>query len=82
MLVSLERYDEALDVLEELRTVITREAPIHIMIGKIYKKKGDVEKAMQHFTIALDLDPKDSNMVKSLIDKIHSEGELNEDADL
>jgi hypothetical protein len=27
---------------------------------------------LQHFTKALDLDPKDTNMVKSLIDKIHS----------
>jgi hypothetical protein len=39
---------------------------------------------------ALDLDPKDSNMVKSLIDKIHSQnagspnglgGDLNDEAD-
>ena len=31
-----------------------------------------IDKALQHFTKALDLDPKDTNMVKSLIDKIHS----------
>ena len=44
---------------------------------------GDVDKALQHFSKALDLDPKDTNMVKSLIDKIHSNNnEINEDADI
>lgn len=42
------------------------------MIGKIYRRKGMIDRALQHFTKALDLDPKDTNMVKSLIDKIHS----------
>ena len=44
------------------------------MIGKIYRRKGMIDRALQHFTKALDLDPKDTNMVKSLIDKIHSAG--------
>jgi tetratricopeptide (TPR) repeat protein len=44
------------------------------MIGKIYRRKGMIDKALQHFTKALDLDPKDTNMVKSLIDKIHQSG--------
>lgn len=52
------------------------------MIGKIYKKLGNIEKAHHHFTKALDLDPKDTNMVKSLIDKIHSNTDINEDADI
>ena len=43
---------------------------------------GDVDKALQHFNKALDLDPKDSNMVKNLIDKIHSNTETNDDADI
>jgi hypothetical protein len=44
------------------------------MIGKIYRRRGQLDRALQHFTKALDLDPKDTNMVKSLIDKIHSGG--------
>jgi anaphase-promoting complex subunit 3 len=80
--MSLERYDEALKVLLELMTQVPKEAPIHIVIGKIYKKLGDVTKALQFFTKALDLDPKDTNMVKSLIDKIHSNTDINEDADI
>ena len=43
---------------------------------------GNIEKAHQHFTTALDLDPKDTNMVKSLIDKIHSNADNNDDADI
>jgi anaphase-promoting complex subunit 3 len=80
--MSLERYDEALKVLLDLMTQVPKEAPIHIVIGKIYKKLGDVNKALQFFTKALDLDPKDTNMVKSLIDKIHSNTDINEDADI
>jgi len=40
---------------------VPKEAPIHILIGKIYKKLGDVTKALQFFNKALDLDPKDTN---------------------
>ena len=34
---------------------------------------GNIDEALKYFTKALDLDPKDTNMVKSLIDKIHSQ---------
>lgn len=80
--MSLERYEEALKVLLDLMVAVPKEAPIHIVIGKIYKKLGNIDKALQHFTKALDLDPKDTNMVKSLIDKIHSNIDINEDADI
>lgn len=82
VLVSLERFEEALKVLEELQIQVPKEAPIHIVIGKIYKKLNNIDKALHHFTIALDLDPKDTNMVKSLIDKIHSNTDMSEETDL
>ena len=50
-----------------------KEAPIHIAIGKIYKEKKDYKKALEHFNIAIDLDPKDSNLAKSLIERLYSE---------
>jgi hypothetical protein len=37
-----------------------KESPIPMLIGKIYKKKGNIEKAHYYFTLALDLDSKDS----------------------
>ena len=82
VLVALERYPEALTVLEDLLTQVPKEAPIHIVIGKIYKKLDQKDKALLHFNRALDLDPKDTNMVKSQIDKLHSNADINEEADL
>ena len=72
--MALDRHDDALQVLLDLQNQVPKEAPIHVMIGKIYRRKGMIDRALQHFTKALDLDPKDTNMVKSLIDKIHSAG--------
>ena len=40
------------------------------MIGKCYKILGNKELALKSFNRALDLDPKDTNQVKCLIDKI------------
>mmetsp|Transcript_54713 Transcript_54713/g.75173 ORF Transcript_54713/g.75173 Transcript_54713/m.75173 type:complete len:80 (-) Transcript_54713:81-320(-) len=70
VLFTLGRYTEALDVLQRLTLKCPKEAPIHIMIGKIYRKMNQTEKALRHFNISLDLDPQDTNMVKTLIDKI------------
>lgn len=82
VLDALERYTEAKAVLEELSQMCPKEAPIHILLGKIYKKIGDLPSAKKHFETALDLDPKDTNMVKSLIEKIYSSADVNDDADL
>ena len=82
VLASMDKFEQALKVLEDLQIYVPKEAPIHIMIGKIYKKLNNTNMAHKHFQQALDLDPKDSNMVKSLIEKIHQDNDLNEDADL
>ena len=82
VLFFLEKYEGALRVLDELMKMCPKEAPIHILTGKIYKKQGRKDLALNHFETALDLDPKDTSMVKNLIDKIHSDNEHNEEADL
>jgi anaphase-promoting complex subunit 3 len=46
VLMSLERYKEALQVLLDLMLQVPKEAPIHIVIGKIYKKLGNIDKAL------------------------------------
>ena len=38
--------------------------------------------ALKHFNLALELDPKDANLVKNMIDKITSKADINEEADL
>jgi hypothetical protein len=43
---------------------------VHFLLGKLYKKAGNSGAAMGHFLKALDLDPKDSNLVKAEMDKL------------
>jgi anaphase-promoting complex subunit 3 len=81
--MTLERFKDALEVFNELTHLVPKEAPIHIMIGKIYKKQGCNDLALQSFNKALDLDPKDTNMVKTLIDKLDQENaDMSEEQDL
>lgn len=57
ILVSMDRLDEALEVLEELKEYAPRESSIHALMGTIYKRQNMHEKAMLHFGLALDLKP-------------------------
>lgn len=82
VLMSMGQLDKALSVLEILNVQVPREAPIHILIGKIYKKMGNKEKALHHYNTAMDLDPKEGNIVKALIDKLDVENDINEENDL
>jgi len=79
VLVQLEKYDDALRELEKLKLMMPKEAPIPILMGKIYKKLNKIEKALHYFTLALDLEPKDNQRIKSLIDSLQNNNEFNED---
>jgi anaphase-promoting complex subunit 3 len=68
--MNMERTKEALEVFCDLGKLVPRETPVHIMIGKCYKILGNKELALKSFNRALALDPKDTNHVKCLIDKI------------
>lgn len=57
----MNRDQEALDLLLQLNQEVPKEPPIHINIGKIYKKQGKYTEALAYFNKALDLDPKDIN---------------------
>lgn len=77
--MALNRYEESLEVLNELKTLCPKEAPIFVTMGKIHKKLGDKQKALQAYTMALELDQKDTNMVKTLIEKLHSEDDRHDE---
>ena len=79
MLFSIDQCEEALNVLNTLLETCPKEAPIHVLAGKIYKKQGRKDVALKHYEAALDLDPKDTSMVKSLIDKLHGDNEFGEE---
>eukprot|EP00826_Nyctotherus_ovalis_P059859 TRINITY_DN8361_c0_g4_i1.p1 TRINITY_DN8361_c0_g4~~TRINITY_DN8361_c0_g4_i1.p1 ORF type:complete len:321 (+),score=86.17 TRINITY_DN8361_c0_g4_i1:1391-2353(+) len=82
VLLSMNKLTEALGVLEELRVKVPKEAPIHVLIGKIHKKMGNKDKALAHFNMAMDLDPKESNVIKSLIDRLERDTDLGEDNEI
>ena len=46
VLIALDRHEEALAVLLDLMNQVPKEAPIHIVIGKIYKKMGNIDRAL------------------------------------
>lgn len=66
VLMSEERYHDALEVLEQLKEVAPRESSVFFLMGKIYKRLDLPEKAMYYFCIALDLKPStaDINLIK------------------
>ena len=83
VLLSDDRFQEALEELEELKTVAPREASVFFLMGRIYKKLGLADRAMVNFSVALDLKPAsaDVNLIKSAIEKLHVPDD-SEDEDL
>ena len=71
------KNDEALKILKNLEENMPKEAPIYISIGKIYKNKKEYKKALDYFNKAIDLDPKDSNLAKTLIERLQIDGGTN-----
>ena len=55
ILMSLEKFDDALEVLEELKEYAPRESSVYALMAKIYKRHNMHEKAMLHFGISSDL---------------------------
>ncbi|KAH7278300.1 hypothetical protein KP509_38G034900 [Ceratopteris richardii] len=81
VLVSEERYEDALKELEYLKEVAPRESSVFFLMGRIYKRLNMPEQAMHHFCIALDLKPSsaDVNLIKSAIEKLNVPDDLEED---
>lgn len=80
ILSSMGKYDEALEVLEELKEYAPRECSIYALMGKIYKRRNIYDKAMLHFGIALDLKPSAADVatIKAAIEKLHVPDDLDD----
>ncbi|XP_065849813.1 cell division cycle protein 27 homolog B isoform X2 [Euphorbia lathyris] len=78
ILMSLESFEEALEVLEELKEYAPRESSVYALMGKIYKRHNMHEKAMLHFGLALDLKPSATDVatIKAAIEKLHVPDEI------
>eukprot|EP00743_Colponemidia_sp_Colp-15_P008509 GILK01009256.1.p1 GENE.GILK01009256.1~~GILK01009256.1.p1 ORF type:complete len:672 (-),score=137.52 GILK01009256.1:61-2076(-) len=82
VLMGLNRHQEALEQLQKVRECAPKESSVHFLMGKIFKKLGKADRAMLHFTTALDLDPKDVNLIKAAIDKIYSKSDVDEEDEI
>ncbi|XP_074278410.1 cell division cycle protein 27 homolog B isoform X2 [Silene latifolia] len=80
ILFSMDKYDAALEVLEELKEYAPRECSIYALMGKIYKRKNVYDKAMLHFGLALDLKPSAADVatIKAAIEKLHVPDDLDD----
>lgn len=74
VLAALSRHHDALKELEELKQLAPKEASLYFLMGRIYKKLGQADKAMIHFTWAMNLDPRGSNNLLAN-DQMESYGE-------
>eukprot|EP01133_Synstelium_polycarpum_P013723 gene13723-16182_t len=83
ILYTLEQYELALQELEEFKELAPKETPVYILMGRVYKRLGQTDKALDSLTTALDMDHKNSNYIRSIIDKLHIDDDNdNQDIDL
>lgn len=80
ILMNMGCFDEALDVLEELKEYAPRESSVYALMGKIYKRRNMHEKAMLNYGLALDLKPSATDVatIKAAIEKLHVPDEIEE----
>ena len=78
--MSMDKPNEALKELEKVRDAAPREASVHFHMGKVLKLLDRREEAMRCFLTALDLDPKDNNLIKAAIDRLDDPDLPEEDA--
>jgi anaphase-promoting complex subunit 3 len=70
---------EAAAVLEALIEETPRDAAVHYLLGRVYKRQGLIEKALVSLSLALDLDPKNSQFIRVTIDRIEAPEDPNEE---
>jgi len=68
--MTLDRPQDALAELEKVRSAAPKEASVHFNMGKVHKRLGNPSQAMRCFLTALDLDPKDNNLIKAAMDRL------------
>jgi len=76
---ALHRPSEAYAELVKVRDSAPREAAVHFAMGKVLKRLGRPQEAITSFLTAMDLDPKDNQIIKSAMDKV-SEPDVGEES--
>ncbi|KAG9318517.1 TCP-1/cpn60 chaperonin family-domain-containing protein [Chiua virens] len=70
MLISMKRYQEAIEDLHKLRDSSPEETNVVFQLAKVYRLVGDEAKSAQWLAIARDICPKSVNKLKKLIDTV------------
>ncbi|QPG76119.1 hypothetical protein FOA43_003505 [Brettanomyces nanus] len=71
-LFSLKRYELALKDFQKLEDMAPDEASVHFLLGKLYKFYGRKNDAIKQFTVALNLDPKGSHLIKEALENLQT----------
>jgi len=69
ILLTSERYQEALKELMELKQIVPKESSVYFLIGKVHSKLGNTHLALMNYSWSMDLDPKGANsQIKDALD--------------
>ena len=71
--------DRALLILEYVKERSPKEFNIYKTMGEIFKLKGDHTRALECYHCALDIDPKESQTIKGLIEALTNENDYGDD---
>ncbi|CEP60242.1 anaphase promoting complex subunit CDC27 LALA0_S01e06238g [Lachancea lanzarotensis] len=71
LLLSMGKYNLALENFERLVTIAPDEATIHFLLGQLYQIMGRKQDAVKELTIAMNLDPKGSQLIQNALEKCH-----------
>ena len=73
LLYSMGRYSIALQHFEELTKMAPDEATVHFLLGQLYQILGRRKDAVKEFTVAMNLDPKGSQLIIEALEKCHTQ---------
>lgn len=64
ILVAVGNLEEAKLELLVVEEHAPREPPVHALLGQVYHRLGELQLAIRHLNIAMDLDPKETTSLK------------------
>jgi len=73
ILISMKKYDAAVEDLETLRSSSPEESNVVFQLAKVYRLLGDDVKSAQLLAIARDISPKSVSKIKKLLDTVKDE---------
>ncbi|KAK6458921.1 uncharacterized protein RJT20DRAFT_10459 [Scheffersomyces xylosifermentans] len=70
LLFSMQQYPQALKYFESLKDLAPDEASVHFLLGQLYNIQNDKFRAIREFTIALNLDPKGTYLIREAMESL------------